>query len=300
MHYDLLSILYHCYKRDDYSYIEKIRDKISSSGVKGIIANLYFMNEKEMQEEFGSYYEEIDVVKMFSKATQLFKKYFKIPVIFSIEGCDYIKDTLELEELYNLGLRNILLVWNHTNKYGGGTYGIGGLTDKGKEFLKKAVELGISIDLSHMNEETFFDTVNYLKEEKFSKKPLVIVSHSNSSSIYKHPRNLSDNELEALKGLGAIVGCVLYLPFIGDGEEMYLEHLRKVISVLGIDSVGISTYDMSFACDLFGEEASKMLYKYEELTNKLNDLFSETFTEEEKKKILYENIFNKLFIERRN
>ena len=108
LHYDLLSILYQCYLRMDFSYIDKIKNYFREDNVSGVIANLYFMNEEEMKEELGDNYGEIDVVDMFKISTNLFKEHFpNLDVIFSIEGCDYIKDTKELEELYKLGLRNI-------------------------------------------------------------------------------------------------------------------------------------------------------------------------------------------------
>ena len=61
----------------------------------------------------------------------------------SIEFKDYsedIEDTDELETLFNLGLRNILLVWNNPNKYGSGNVSTYGLTDEGREFDPEAKE----------------------------------------------------------------------------------------------------------------------------------------------------------------
>ena len=91
LHYDLLSILYYCYLKNDFSYIETIQKYYQNNGVRGVVANLYFMNEEEMKEELGELYEPIDVVEMFRIATTLFRKYFpELDVIYSIEGCDYI------------------------------------------------------------------------------------------------------------------------------------------------------------------------------------------------------------------
>ena len=70
-----------------------------------------------------------------------FKKYLpNTKVLFSIEGCDYINDIDELEELYKLGLRSILLVWNNPNKYGSGNRSDYGLTEEGREFIIKAID----------------------------------------------------------------------------------------------------------------------------------------------------------------
>ena len=195
MHYDMLSVIYQCYIREDYSYIEKWIKHYNSDNVSGLIANLYFMNEDEMEKEIGN--QDINVLEMFRVTTEIFKKYLpNTKVIYSIEGCDYIKDTIELEELYKLGLRSILLVWNNPNKYGSGNRDDYGLTDLGKEFLIKAIDLGIIIDMSHMNKKTFEDTVSLLREQKsLGKEVKVIASHSNSYDIYNHERNLSDEQI---------------------------------------------------------------------------------------------------------
>lgn len=303
MHYDLLSILYHCYKRDEYSYIRKLQNYYQESGIQGVVANLYFMNEEEMKEEFGTYYEPIDVVSMFQIATDLFKKYFpQLPVVFSIEGCDYIKSPDELEELYQLGLRNILLVWNNKNRYGSGNCSTSGLTEEGKIFLRKAIALGISIDLSHMNEATFFDTISFLKEEKKSGKTIkVIASHSNCYDVYAHPRNLTDEQLLAMKEFHPIVGVVSYGPFVSSSEDkkqllqQYLTHIDHVVEVLGIDFIGVSTDDMMFGPFLFDEEEPIQVFEYRNIVLEMTNLLKTKYEETEIHKILYENSYKQLF-----
>ena len=134
MHYDLLSILYYCYLRNDFSYINDLQKYFNNNNVTGLIANLYFMSEEEMQTEMPN--TTIDVVKMFQISTELFKKFFpNIDVVFSIEGCDYIKDVSELKKLKDLGLGSILLVWNNKNKYGSGSKANEGLTKEGQNFI---------------------------------------------------------------------------------------------------------------------------------------------------------------------
>ena len=105
LHFDLLSILYYCYKKNDFSYVDMIQKYYQKNDVHGVVANLYFMSEEEMMAEMKELYEPIDVLKIFRIATNLFSKYFPdLDVVYSIEGCDYVKDILELEELYILVL----------------------------------------------------------------------------------------------------------------------------------------------------------------------------------------------------
>ena len=305
MHYDLLSVIYQSYLRMDYKYLEEFLSNYNSDNVSGVIANMYFMNREEMREELGEI-DEINVYEMFKRAINIYNKYdLGINTIFSIEGCDYIKGPEELEDLYNIGLRNILLVWNNPNKYGSGVRGDYGLTDEGRELLKRAIELGISIDVSHMNEKTFKDTINLIKEEKaLGKAVKVIASHSNSYSICPHLRNLDDEELRLLKEVDAIVGVVSYSEFVLDNtasneqlREAYLKNLLHIINIMGIDNVGVSSDDMTFYDYFFSGFNGSMVFDYKNIKNELVELLSSKFNKEEIDKILYKNVYNKLWEE---
>lgn len=304
LHYDLLSILYYCYLKKDFSYIEEVKKRISSSGVLGIVCNLYFMSKDEMKEEMGDKYQDISVVEMFRISTKLFHEYFPdVKAIFSIEGCDFVERE-DLDELYSLGLRNILLVWNNKNKYGSGNRSDKGLTEEGKQFLRKAIDLGISIDLSHMNHNTFYDTVFLLKEEKNKGKDVcVIVSHSNCYSLCKHLRNLDDEQILSLKEFNPVIGLVSYGPFVSSSTDIgqlrkeYVEHIKHVISLLGEDAVGVSTDDMKFDYELLGNSDDIQLFSYKSIGNELEKLLKEMGISSVKK-IMFENSYNKLF--RRN
>ena len=303
LHHDLLSILYYSYIRNDYSYVSNWIKNFHGDNVSGLLANLYFMNLDEMEKEVGC--RDFDVIEMFKISISLFHKYLpNTNVLFSIEGCDYIESIEQLEELYNLGLRNILLVWNNPNKYASGNRGRYGLTEEGKDFLKKAIDLGISIDLSHMNRQSFFDTIDFIKEEKRNgKNPLVIASHSNCFSICQHIRNLDDDQLRALKSVDGLLGIVGYGMFTRNEEdstdlkELFLEHVSHAVSIMGIDSVGISTDDMTFSKELFREDYGEMVFDYSKVNSSLKKLLSKKFNSDEIEKIMYLNSYNKLFKE---
>ena len=301
LHHDLLSIMYYSYLRNDYTYLKEWLNNFSDNNVSGLLANLYYMSPEEMQEEMGNV--EINVLEMFKKSTSLFKEYLpNEKVIYSIEGCDYIKDINELEELYNLGLRNILLVWNSPNKYGSGNRGDYGLTDLGKEFLIKAIDLGISIDMSHMNKKTFYDTIELIKEEKRKGKQVkVLASHSNCYEICHHQRNLDDEQLKALKEVDGLLGLVSYVPFVKDEEderdpkEVYLCHIEHAISILGIDNVGVSSDDMTFADALFQENYGEMVFDYSLIKEELKALLQTKYSDSDIEKIMFKNSQERIF-----
>lgn len=304
MHYDLLSVLYYCYLRNDFRYVKELQGYFNDKNVHGLVANLYFMSEEEMQREMKG--RKIDVVEMFKLSTELFRKYFpNLDVVFSIEGCDFIKNIDELTKLHELGLRSILLVWNNKNKYGGGTYATGGLTEEGKKFIWEAISLGIAIDLSHMNRETFEDTVSILKDAKNkSLNPKVIVSHSDVYELFNHPRNITDEQIKMLKEFKPVMGLVSYSMFMTDKDEemevlkdKYLNHIKHVIDILGIDCVGISSDDMEYDSILLGNPVEKIIFPYKHLKREIYNLLIKEFTEEEVDKIMELNIKNKLFEE---
>ncbi len=305
-HYDLLSILYLQYLKKDFSYIEKIKNYFNEDNVKGVIANLYFMSEKEMRDELSQFYftGEISVVDMFKKAVSLYKEKIGLQeVLFSIEGCDYIKDENELKELYNLGLRNILLVWNNPNKYGSGNRSEKGLTDLGRSFIKCAIDLGISIDLSHMNKNTFWDTIELIKEEREKGKDVkVIVSHSNCYELCPVPRNLDDDQIRAVKEVDGIMSLVSFGPFVDQNEidkeilmDKYVEHIRHAVAILGIDKVSVATDDMNFTEFLNEPKEERNIFDYKNVKNTLEKKLEKYYNKEEVEKILYKNVENKLF-----
>ena len=104
--------------------------------------------------------------------------------------------------------------------------------------------LGIVIDLSHTNDEGFWDVL------EVSDAP-VICSHSNSRSVCSHPRNLTDDQIKALAAKGGVIG--LMCVFVGPGPEYrdqtswpiddprfqrWLDHVDHVIGLVGPEHVG--------------------------------------------------------------
>ena len=274
MHYDLLTILYYNFKEnnlkaDKQKLLKDCEEIYKNNNILGGIINLYFMSESEMKEELGIEKEELSkVIPMFKKSIELLDllKYSQIipeniDFIYSIEGCDYFKSEEDLEELYNLGLRSILPVWNEKNKFGSGYRSEEGLTELGKKLILKAIDLGIIIDVSHANFKTFNDIIDIIEVEKNKGKNVtVIASHSNVKSLCDRKRNLSDDELNRLKNVGGYIGLFTNGNFLSiDNEEIdyeerqqnFLKHLDYIINKIGFseDKILISSDDMNFNPD---------------------------------------------------
>lgn len=252
MHYDLLTFLYVNMKENNQlsnrlkliHYLEKIYNK---NNIIGGFIDLYFMTKEEMHNELDISLQEMNNMKeMFAKSIFYLNEMKRMNIIpketkfiYSIEGCDYIYNKEELEELYRLGLRSILPVWNQQNQYGSGPRTEGGLTEAGIEFIKDALDLGIVIDVSHANVNTFNGILDVYEQERTSNS-IIIASHSNVKRICNNARNLNDEQLLRLKNIGGYIGLVLYSEFISDKEkenkrEKFMEHLDYLINNIGFD-----------------------------------------------------------------
>jgi membrane dipeptidase len=98
--------------------------------------------------------------------------------LFSIEGGSVIEEIDYLNEIKNDGVSVITLTWNGKNKIASGANEKGGLTAFGEAVIKKMNSLKIATDLSHLNEESFFDAITVTDYP--------IATHSCSKSVFNH------------------------------------------------------------------------------------------------------------------
>ena len=305
-HYDLLSICYACYLKNDYTEIEKIAKKIKVDGdIKSIFANLYFMSKEEMKEELHPFYynKNISILEMFKISKNILENYLHdIDFIYSIEGCDYL-NIEDLEYLYNEGLKSIILVWNNENKYASGNRTDKGLTLDGINFINKAIELGIGIDLSHANLNTFYGLIEVIKENKQNGKDVICyASHSNSKELCDRNRNLNYDQLKKIKEIDGLVGVFSNRNFITlnkflTKQEQQLEYLKHIIyisNIIGVDNVMLSTDDMSFCGHLDYEYYELPIFDYSNISSETKKLLLKYFNEEDTNKILYKNAYSKI------
>lgn len=258
-HYDLLTEVY--LNRNNLQFLkERYNKAYNKNNITGGIFNLFFMTEKEMEDELGILKEEINLKKMLFEVHKLIRENDLIPAgtkyVYGIEGLDYLENLDDLEYLYNLGVRSVNPVWNNENKFGGGAMSNPnvGLKPLGKELIEKLVDTGITIDLSHANEKTFWDIVNVVEYlNKNGKKANVIASHSNAKALCDVPRNLTDEQLLAIKRLGGTVGVVSVKKFCKAGDENavtiddYYNQFKYISNLFGgTKQIGIATDDMSY------------------------------------------------------
>ena len=87
-----------------------------------------------------------------------------------------------------------------------------GLTDFGKQIIKRMNELGMVVDLSHVGEQTFWDAI------ATTTKP-VLVSHSCVYNLCQHRRNLKDEQIKAVAKNGGVIHLNFYSGFLDPAFE---------------------------------------------------------------------------------
>ena len=215
-----------------------------------------------------------------------------VAAILHFEGVEAIDTDLNaLHVFYQAGLRSVGIVWSRPNAFASGvpfnfpdTPDIGpGLTDAGKALVKECNQLGIMIDLSHLNERGFWDVA------ELSNAPLV-ATHSNVHALSASPRNLTDQQLDAVRQSGGVVGVNFHIGFLrtdgrSDTETSVTEiarHAAYMADHMGIDHVALGS-------DFDGATMPHDLRDVAGLPKLVTALREQGFDEASLKKIAHEN-----------
>ncbi len=225
----------------------------------------------------------------------------KMSAILTIEEGGVTKGNLAfLRDFYRLGVRMICLNWNYVNGVGHPNYSkydengkpdyfvpntTDGLTDYGKEMVKEMNRLGIVVDCSHLSDKGFYDVC------EISTKPFVC-SHSNARSVCGHVRNLTDDMIRLLASKGGVTGinyCADFIDYPDDNGKCYgtvkkmVEHINHIVSVGGIDCVGLGS-------DFDGIDNNLEMNDCSKLGMLRQALEKEGYSEEDIDKIFYKNV----------
>lgn len=113
----------------------------------------------------------------------------------------------------------------------------GGLTELGKEVVRTCNELGLVIDLAHINDRAFYEVL-----ELSSTPPTM--THTAVCSICPQWRCMTDDQIRALADAGGVLG-IAFVPFFIHPEDPSLdrvvEHILYAADLVGIEHVGIGT-----------------------------------------------------------
>lgn len=147
----------------------------------------------------------------------------KCSYLLAVEGGSVLGDDLHrLTGLKEDGIRLLTLTWNGANRIGGGAKSGERLTAFGKAAVRETERLGILIDVSHLNRETFWDVCNV------AQKPF-LATHSNADAVCPQERNLTEEQIREICSRGGLIGLNLYPPFVTGGQTYQpADFLRQI------------------------------------------------------------------------
>jgi membrane dipeptidase len=204
----------------------------------------------------------------------------KIAALFGVEGGHMIENSLEkLDQIYSRGARYMTLTWNNSTDWATSAWDETykkdslakthkGLTDFGREVVKRMNRLGMMVDLSHVGEQTFWDAIGTTSSP-------VIVSHSNAWSICPVPRNLKDDQILAVGKNGGVIALNFYSGFVDSTykkkEALFQKAHRKEIDSL--IASGVQTeYALTLITEKYAAEANEARPSLEQLLAHLDHI----------------------------
>lgn len=213
-------------------------------------------------------------------------------MVLGIEGAAAISSDLsDLRDYYDRGVRVLNPVWSRPNAFG---YGVPfrfpsspdtgrGLTPAGKDLIKACNQLGMLIDLAHLNEKGFWQVA------EFTTAPLV-TSHTAVHAICPSARNITDAQIQAIGSSGGLVG-IYYMPggLRPDGKHdkdtplsSIVRHIDYIVDRIGIDHIALGS-------DFDGAQMPYGLADAAALPNLLQVLKDAGYNELDLAKITHEN-----------
>jgi membrane dipeptidase len=171
--------------------------------------------------------------------------------VLHLEGAEAIDPDLESLWLWHAaGLRSLGPVWSRPNRFGHGVPFVSpsspdtgpGLTPAGVGLVERCAELGILVDLSHLNESGFWDVAG------LDAGPLV-ASHSAAHELCGASRNLTDRQLDAIGASEGLVGIVFACEFLrpdfaGNPDtplDLIARHAAYVAERIGVAHVALGS-----------------------------------------------------------
>lgn len=200
--------------------------QLVSSNVKASIWTMYSPDDFDLIEACERAMKEINL-----------KLLPEFEVILGLEGLRNLKKVEDIDVLYKMGFRHAMLTWNEENKYATGAKAnpSHGLHEEGKQLIRRMEALDMIIDLAHLNEKSFYDVLAMTQKN-------IINSHGNVKSLCNHVRNLTDDQMRALRRADGLMGLTLANNFVSSNKEEqdlehFLNHVDYAVSIMDVDHV---------------------------------------------------------------
>lgn len=182
----------------------------------------------------------------------------RIGVIMGVQNADHFRKVEDVKTFYDLGQRCSQLTYNSQNRLGSGSTERvdGGLSDYGVAIMEAMASVGMLIDVSHSGDQTTLDASNLATVP-------IAYTHSNCRAISGHPRSKTDDAIKALGKNGGVMGVAGVRQFVSKTEPTNIthivDHIEHIISLIGIDHVGIGSDSDLYGYDDMKPEQNKML-----------------------------------------
>lgn len=163
----------------------------------------------------------------------------QIAFIASLEAATAIENEVDrLDILYGLGIRSSGIAYSEANTLGSGLKEArdGGLTEFGRQAVRRMNKLGIAIDVSHSGDQTSLDTI------EVSDKP-IFITHAGARGLWDTKRMKPDTVLKAMAAKGGVIGIeaaphtTLTKKNPKHSIESFMEHFEYCADLIGIDHV---------------------------------------------------------------
>ncbi len=265
------------------------------------VCELYRLFRREMEQN-------ADLLQWVTNAEELkhCRQTGKVGAVLTVEEGGVCGGSVKrLEELYDMGVRMMTLTWNFPNELGYPNInsldsrhgyqslfqadGMHGLTEAGREFVRRMEELGMLVDVSHLSDKGFWDVA------ETGTGPFV-ASHSNARAVCPCVRNLTDEMIRALAERGGVMGlnfCADFLRTMPEGEanpgrlEDVAAHALHILRAGGEDCLGLGS-------DFDGIDTNEALPGAQAMDKLWDALKQGGFTERQLDKIFYGNVLRVL------
>lgn len=161
--------------------------------------------------------------------------------LLGIEGAHGLEGDLDqLDAFARRGVRYLGLLHFSANEAGFPAYGRGrrddeGLTRWGHALVERCEQLGVIVDLAHVNRRGFLDACAR------ATRPLM-VSHTGVLGAFEHWRNIDDAQLRAVADTGGCVGVIFCPRYLGQGGiDGVVAHVKHILDVVGEDGPALGS-----------------------------------------------------------
>lgn len=199
-----------------------------------------------------------------------------------IEGAHALDGNLDnIDALFDAGIRMMAPTHFFDNDIGGSAHGIekGGLTDKGKEMIRRMEAKHMIVDVAHASAQTIDDVL------AVATRP-VLVSHTGVRGTCDNQRNLSDEQLKGIARTGGVIGIGYWDTAVcGTDAKAIAKAIRYTANLVGVDHIGLGSDFDGAVVEPFDTSG---------LVQITDALIAEDFSDEEIGKIMGRNVLRLL------